>query len=159
MELTSKWWETWKQEAQSNPMFHINAIIINHTKAHCNKEFCNNASLNSMTKILHFTKLSSIQSECTPCPQWKGKVKTWCVYELFWCLSDGGSSGYITQEAAVHETSAGHNGMERNTWLQDNTSIHLVTPRFTISRLTSVTLKCTLRLSIMLLIILKRECA
>lgn len=29
-----------------------------------------------------------------------------------WCLSDRGSSGYITQEAAVHETSAGHNGME-----------------------------------------------
>lgn len=76
-----------------------------------------------------------------------------------WCPSDGGSSGYITQEAAVHETSAGHNGTERNTRLQDNTSIHLVTPRFTISRLTSVTLKCTLRTSTKLLIILKRECA
>lgn len=84
---------------------------MNHTK--------HTAIKNSVTMLMsqfhdqNFTKLSSIQSECTPCSQCKGKVKTWCVYELFCVMSvRRGSSGYITQEAAVHETSAGHNGME-----------------------------------------------
>lgn len=160
LELTSKWWDTWKQEAQSNPMFHVNAIIINHTK--------HTAIKNSETMLISqfrgqkpaFYQNSQFNQIVLPALNGRGRSTHGVATSSFvWCPSDGGSSGYITQEAAVHETSAGHNGTERNTWLQDNTSIHLVTPRFTISRLTSVTLKCTLRTSTKLLIILKRECS
>lgn len=58
---------------------------MNHTK--------HTAIKNSVTMLMsqfhdqNFTKLSSIQSECTPCSQCKGKVKTWCVYELFCVMS------------------------------------------------------------------------
>lgn len=141
-------------------MFHVNAIIINHTKhtAIKNSETMLISQFRGQKPAFYQNVINSIRLYSLPSMEGEGQHMGVATSSSVWCSSDGGSSGYITQEAAVHETSAGHNGTERNTRLQDNTSIHLVTPRFTISRLTSVTLKCTLRTSTKLLIILKREC-
>lgn len=122
-------------------MFHVNAIIINHTKhtAIKNSETMLISQFRGQNPAFYQNVINSIRLYSLPSMEGEGQHMVWLRAPLFDVHLTGGSSGYITQEAAVHETSAGHNGTERNTRLQDNTSIHLVTPRFTISRLTSVT--------------------
>lgn len=140
-------------------MFHVNAIIINHTKhtAIKNSETMLISQFRDQNPAFYQNVINSIRLYSLPSMEGEGQHMVWLRAPLFdVCLT---GEVLVTLHRKLRCTRRLLDTMERNTRLQDNTSIHLVTPRFTISRLTSVTLKCTLRTSTKLLIILKRECA
>lgn len=139
-------------------MFHVNAIIINHTKhtAIKNSETMLISQFRGQKPAFYQTVINSIRFYSLPSMEGEGQHMVWLRAPLFDVRLTG--EVLVTLHRKLRCTRRLLDTTERNTRLQDNTSIHLVTPRFTISRLTSVTLKCTLRTSTKLLINLKREC-
>lgn len=85
LELTSKWWDTWKQEAQSNPMFHVNAIIINHTKhtAIKNSETMLISQFRGQNPAFYQNVINSIRLYSLPSMEGEGQHMVWQRAPLF----------------------------------------------------------------------------
>lgn len=85
LELTSKWWDTWKQEAQSNPMFHVNAIIINHTKhtAIKNSETMLISQFRGQNPAFYQNVINSIRLYSLPSMEGEGQHMVWLRAPLF----------------------------------------------------------------------------